>query len=193
MKTFLRNCALSLVAVNLLSNLAFAAAETFNVDPVHSTVLYRAGHMGMSNSWGRFNDISGTVKLDESDPKANAIDITIKSASIDSGNPKRDEHLRNADFLNAKQFPTITFKSDSVKPLDAKTYEVSGTLTLHGVSKPITVKVEKIGAGKHPMIGSAVGLESTFTIKRTDFDMKNMLEGVPDNIMLIVSIEASHK
>jgi polyisoprenoid-binding protein YceI len=169
-----------------------AWAETFNVDPVHSTVLYRAGHMGVSNSWGRFNDIAGTVTFDEANPKANAIDITIKSASIDSGNPKRDDHLRNADFLNAKQFPTITFKTDSVKPIDAKTYEAAGTLTLHGVSKPLTVKIEKLGGGKTPF-GTAVGLESTFTIKRTDFDMKNMLEGVPDNILLIVSIEASHK
>jgi polyisoprenoid-binding protein YceI len=169
-----------------------AWAETFNVDPVHSTVLYRAGHMGVSNSWGRFNEIAGTVTLDDANPKANVIDITIKSASIDSGNPKRDDHLRNADFLNAKQFPTITFKTDSVKPIDPKTYEATGTLTLHGVSKPLTVKIEKLGGGKTPF-GTSVGLESTFTIKRTDFDMKNMLEGVPDNVLLIVSLEASHK
>src|SRR5206468_6091066 len=114
----------------------------------HSAVLYRAGHMGVSRSWGRFNELTGTIALDDASPSGNAIDITIKASSIDSGAVKRDEHLRSPDFLNAKQFPEITFKSDKVQPLDAKSYEVSGTLTLHGVSKPLTLKIEKVGGGK---------------------------------------------
>lgn len=189
MRMLIASLSLGLACVSISA----ANADTFTVDPVHSSVLYCAGHMGISNSWGRFDDVSGKITLDEKDPKANAIDFTIKPASINSGDPKRDEHLRSVDFLNAKQFPAITFKSDSVKAIDAKTYEATGTLTLHGVSKPITLKIEKVGAGQHPMIGTAIGLESAFTIKRSDFDMKNMLEAIPDNVKLLVSIEASHK
>lgn len=170
-----------------------AQAQTYTIDPVHSAALYRAGHMGMSHSWGRFNEISGTVTVDEQNQANDAFDITINAASIDSGAGKRDEHLRSPDFLNAKQFPTITFKSTSVKPIDAKTLEVTGTLTLHGVSKPLTVKVEKVGGGKSQMGGTTIGMESTFQIKRSDFDMKNMLQAIPDDVLLIVSLEAGNK
>jgi polyisoprenoid-binding protein YceI len=168
-------------------------AETFTIDPVHSHVIYRAGHMGVSHSWGRFSDISGTVALDESNPEKSAIDITVKATSIDSGAAARDEHLRGPDFLNVKQFPTITFKSTQIKTIDPKTLEVTGDLTIHGVSKPVTLKVERVGTGKSPMGGSAVGLETTFKINRSDFDMKNMLNAIPDEVMLIVSLEAGHK
>jgi polyisoprenoid-binding protein YceI len=170
-----------------------ARAQSFTIDPVHSIVLYRAGHMGVSHSWGRFNEIAGTVSVDEQNPAKDSFDITINATSIDSGTAKRDEHLRSPDFLNAKQFPTITFKSASVKPIDAKTLEVTGTLTLHGVSKPLTLKVDKVGGGKSPMGGTAIGMETTFEIKRSDFDMKNMLDMIPDDVMLIVSLEAGHK
>ena len=168
-------------------------AETFTIDPVHSHVLYRAGHMGVSHSWGRFSDISGTLSLDDANSENNSIDITVKATSIDSGEPKRDEHLRSPDFLSVKQFPTITFKSTQIKAVDPHTLEVTGDLTIHGVSKPVTLKVERVGAGKGPMGGSAVGLETTFKINRSDFDMKNMLNAIPDEVMLIVSLEAGHR
>jgi len=168
-------------------------AETFTIDPVHSAVLYRAGHMNVSHSWGRFSDISGTLSLDDPNADNNSIDITVKATSIDSGAAARDEHLRGPDFLNVKQFPTITFKSTQIKVVDPKTLEVTGNLTIHGVSKPVTLKVERVGAGKSPMGGSAIGLETTFKINRSDFDMKNMLNMIPDEVMLIVSLEAGHK
>jgi len=168
-------------------------AETFTIDPVHSAVLYRAGHMNVSHSWGRFSDISGTLALDDPSAENNSIDITVKATSIDSGDPKRDEHLRSPDFLSVKQFPTITFKSTQIKAIDPKILEVTGNLTIHGVSKPVTLKVERVGAGKSPMGGSEIGLETTFKINRSDFDMKNMLNMIPDEVMLIVSLEAGHK
>src|SRR6266702_3526517 len=79
-----------------------AQAQTFTIDPVHSAALYRAGHLGMSHSWGRFNELSGTVSVDEQNQANDAFDVTINAASIDSGAGKRDEHLRSPDFLNAK-------------------------------------------------------------------------------------------
>jgi polyisoprenoid-binding protein YceI len=163
------------------------------VDPVHSSVLFRSGHLGMSHVWGRFGDVAGTISFDEQNPAANAVEIEVKSASVDSGNAKRDEHLRSPDFLNAKQFPSITFKSQQVKQTDANNYEVTGTLTLHGVSKPATVKLQKLGSGKTPFGDVRTGMETTFQIKRSDFDMKNMLEAVGDDVVLIVSLEGAHR
>ncbi|HEY2880773.1 MAG TPA: YceI family protein [Pirellulales bacterium] len=170
-----------------------ARADTYTIDPVHSIAIYRAGHMGVSHSWGRFDEMSGHIALDEKIPEDNMFDLTINAGSINSNAAKRDEHLKSPDFLNAKQFPTITFKSTKVKPLDDKTFEVTGTLTLHGVSKPLTIKVERVGGGKGPMGGMVVGVDTSFQIKRSDFDMKNMLEVIPDDVLLFVSIEAGHK
>ena len=167
--------------------------ETFNIDAVHSSVLYRIGHINVGHSWGRFNDLSGTINWDEANPSAGAIDFTIKSDSIDSGAGKRDEHLKSPDFLNAKQFPTITFKSEKIQPLDAKTFEVTGKLTLHGVSRPLVFKLERLGGGKSPYGDTRVGLASTFQIKRSDFEMKNMLDAVGDDVLLIVSVEGAHR
>jgi len=166
--------------------------ETFTIDGVHSSVLYRIRHVNVGNSWGRFNNLSGTITWDDANPSVSAIDFTLKADSIDSGAAKRDEHLKSPDFLNAKQFPTITFKSEKVQPLDAKTYEVTGKLTMHGVTRPLTFKLERIGGGKTPYGDTRVGLESTFQIKRTDYEMKNMLDAVGDDVQLIVSVEGAH-
>jgi polyisoprenoid-binding protein YceI len=179
-----------LAALGILSTAAMSQAESFTIDAGHSTVLYRALHMGLSHSWGRFNDVSGSIDLDEKSP---LVDLSIKAESIDTFVPKRDEHLRGPDFFNVRQFPTITFKSDKIRSIDAKTYEVSGTLTLHGISQPTTVKLTKIGGGPSPFGDQRIGVETIFQIKRTDFGMKNMLEGVGDEVLLIVSLEAAHK
>jgi polyisoprenoid-binding protein YceI len=184
---------MSALVMMLFADAQVLRAESFAVDPVHSSVLFRSGHLGMSHVWGRFGDISGTINFDEQNPAANAVEIEVKSASVDSGNAKRDEHLRSPDFLNAKQFPAITFKSQQVKQTDANNYEVTGTLTLHGVSKPATVKLQKLGSGKTPFGDVRTGVETTFQIKRSDFDMKNMLEAVGDDVVLIVSLEGAHR
>jgi polyisoprenoid-binding protein YceI len=170
-----------------------AQAEKFDVDPGHSSVLFRVLHIGTSNAWGRFGNVSGVVDLDEKDPAKSLFDITIATESVDTGLPKRDEHLRGPDFFNARQFPKITFKSQSVRATGPDTYEVKGTLTLHGVSKPLSVTLKKIGAGKSPFNDFRLGVETSFQIKRSDFDMKNMLEGVGDDVLLIVSLESMHK
>ena len=170
-----------------------ARAEKFTVDTGHSTVLFRIMHMGVSYSWGRFDKITGSVDLDETDPAKNAFDIAIDTDSVNTGIGKRDQHLMGPDFFNAAQFPKITFKSDSVRAKANDTYEVTGKLTLHGVTRPLTVTLKKVGAGKGPMGGQIVGIDTGFTIKRTDFEMKNLLEGVGDEVLLIVSLEAGHK
>ena len=170
-----------------------ARAEKFTVDTGHSTVLFRIKHMGTSHTWGRFDNITGTVDLDEKNPAKNAFDITIGTKSVNTGIAKRDQHLLGPDFFNAAQFPEITFQSDSVRAKGNDAYEVTGKLTLHGVTRPLTVTLMKVGAGKAPSGDQIVGVDTKFEIKRTDFDMKQMLEGVGDDVLLIVSLEAGHK
>jgi polyisoprenoid-binding protein YceI len=181
--------ALALASVGAAS----AWAEQFTIDAGHSSVLFRVKHMGASNAWGRFDNIAGTVDLDEADPAKSSVDITVLADSVNTGAPKRDEHLRGPDFFNVRQFPKITFKSQSVRAAGASAYEVTGTLTLHGVSHPLTVKLEKIGNGQSPQGEKLLGVETSFKIKRTEFGMDKLLQGVGDDVLLIVSLEAGHK
>jgi polyisoprenoid-binding protein YceI len=178
---------LGLLAV---SALPARAADAYQVDPVHSAVLFRINHLGIGNIYGRFNSFSGTFAFDDKNPADCKLEMEVKVDSIDSGNGMRDGHLKGPDFFAAKQFPTMSFKSTAMKALDEKTYEVSGDLTLHGVTKPLTVKVERIGSGKDPRTGSPrTGWETTFRIKRSDFGMKYLLEGVGDEVQVIVAVE----
>ncbi len=181
------------VAALSLTASAPARAENFAIDPVHSAVIYRIMHMNMGHSWGRFNEISGVLNLDEANPAGNSLSVSINSNSIDTGAAKRDEHLRGPDFFNVKQFPTITFQSEQMRPINANTYELTGTLTLHGVPRKITTKLERLGAGKTPFGDFRVGMEAVLQVKRSDFDMKNMLEAVGDDVLLVISFEAAHK
>lgn len=181
----------ALAALACYASGAFAAAETYKVDPVHSSVIYKIRHMNVTNHYGRFNDLQGTITMDEAAPESGSINLEIKADSFDSGNPKRDQHIKGPDFLNVAQFPTITFKSTSLKKTGDKTLDVTGDLTLHGVTKPISAKMEIIGKGKGPRGGEIAGGEATFTIKRSDFGMGQMQGPLGDDIGVIVGIEAA--
>ena len=113
-----------------------ASAAPLVVDAVHSTVLFRIKHLNTSFSWGRFDDISGKVNLDDKSP---SLEIQLKTDSIDTGNAKREEHLKSPDFFSAKQFPTISFRSTKITKSGDGKYTVDGTLKLHGVEQPISV------------------------------------------------------
>ncbi len=167
-----------------------AAAEPYAVDAVHSFVLFRIKHLNTSQAWGRFNDISGNVDLDGKNP---SIAVQVKAASVDTANEKRDQHLRSPDFLNAKQFPTISFTSTRVQPAGDGRYDVEGTLSLHGVSKPVSVQLTRVGAGKNQMGASIVGYDTTLDIKRSDYGMKFLLEGLGDDVKLTISLECTAK
>lgn len=169
------------------------AADTYTIDPVHTSLLFRVKHMNVSEFYGRFADVSGTVTVDDSDPAKSSFNVNVKTESIDSFNAKRDQHLRGPDFFSAKEFPTISFKSTSVKKQSDSTWEVTGDLTLHGVTKSITVMMEKTGVGSGPQGGAIIGFETTFNIKRSEFGMSNMLKGIGDDVRIIVSIEAGKR
>jgi polyisoprenoid-binding protein YceI len=173
----------------LLAGAEPARADNYKVDPMHSSLIFRTKHFGIGHIYGRFNEFSGTFRLNEQNPADGALQMEIKAASVDTAIDKRDAHLKGPDFFNVKQFPTISFKSTKFKKLDDSSYEVTGDLTLHGVTKPVTVKLERIGSAKDPMGGYRTGLETTFTIKRTDFDMKFGLEGVADEVRITLAVE----
>ena len=167
----------------------------YNIDTSHSAVIFRAKHMGVSYNYGRFNDFSGTITLDETEVSNSLVELEVKTASIDTANTKRDQHLRSPDFFNAKQFPVITFKSTDVKAKPGKEnmLEVVGDLQLHGVKKSITVDVELTGNGSSPQAGELIGYETTFALKRSDYGMNFGMQAVSDDIRITVSLEAAHK
>jgi polyisoprenoid-binding protein YceI len=178
----------------LLSVLAFAGttiahADSFKIDPVHSTIIFKAGHFGVGNVYGRFDTFSGTFTLDQNDPTKDAVNVEIKTDSLDSNAPKRDTDIKGPDFLNAAQFPTATFKSTSVKKIDDKTYEVTGDFTLRGVTKPLTLNVQAIGSGPGPKGEFRSGWEATTTLKRSDFEVKALLPAVSDEVSLRIAVE----
>lgn len=182
---------LALTFAMLFSLLTVAAwAETAEVDTVHSSVLFRIKHMNTSWTWGRFNDVKGSLVLDGAAP---SVDVTVTVDSVDTGNEKRDEHLEGPDFFGAKQFPTIAFKGNKVTKLDDTHFDVAGELTLHGVTKPLTVRLEKTGSGRTPMTGPIVGYAAEFKIKRSEYGMKNMVGPIGDEVLVIVALECLAK
>ena len=169
------------------------AQEKYQVDGVHSTLIFKVKHLGVSNFYGRFNSISGNLTLDGADPAKSAVEVQVKAESIDTGNEKRDQHLRGPDFFNVKQFPAISFKSREVKKAGENGYQVSGDLTLHGVTKPLTAQFTRTGTGKNFQGGEIAGFETTFKLKRSDFGMSFMLQGLGDDIEVTLSVECAKK
>ncbi len=170
-----------------------ADAETYGVDAAHSSVLFRIKHLNVSNFYGRFNGIEGQFTFSESDDAANRLDITVKADTIDTNNDNRDKHLRSPDFLNSKQFPEITFKSKSFKKDGTGKYKVTGDLTLHGVTKEVTVDLAHTGTAESERMGKRCGFETAFDIKRSEYGIKYMPDGLGEDIRLIVAIEGVKK
>lgn len=167
------------------------AADTYTVDPVHSSISFMISHVGISNIHGRFNDFSGKITIDQADPAKSSFALSIPMESIDTNNVKRDEHLRAPDYFNAKQFPTMTFQSTKVKAVDGG-YEVTGDLTLHGVTKPVSFILK--GGDKvveFPKGTKRIGLVSTLSIRRSDFGVNAEPKALGDEVPIFIGIEAA--
>ena len=168
-----------------------SSMSEFSIDSTHSMALFRVRHFGAGAFWGRFNNVSGTIKHDPSTKSGLQIDVVIDIASVDTGSSQLDEHVQSSDFFNVEEFPTATFKSTSAKLIGDKMYEVRGEFTMHGVSKNITANVEWLGtlAGRR---GERCGFETTFTVKRSEFGMSyGVAQGViGDQTRIVVAIEA---
>lgn len=182
------------LAMTILSALVLAvpsafAGDTYQLDPVHSSFLFRVKHLGVSYSYGRFNESSGAFTIDSADPTKNSIEIQVKTESVDTANAARDKHLKGPDFFNATEFPTMTFKSTSFKKKDNGKYEVTGDLTIHGVKKQVTAEAELVGTGKGMKGEQRAGWETTLVINRADFGMNYMPDAIGTEVTLYISVE----
>jgi len=168
------------------------AEDTFKLDPVHSGVVFTIHHL-VSNPFGVFHAPEGTVVVDGGVPK---LDIKVPVEKIDMGNAKWEEDIKAASWFDVKQFPEITFKTTSVKKLgenkDTKEYEfeATGDLTLHGVTKSVTVTLTKTGEGKGMQGETRIGYTCTFKVKRSDYKMTTYVGPIGDEVTLMVNIEA---
>ena len=166
------------------------AADTYAVDPVHSSVSFKILHEGISYIHGRFDDVSGQFVIDKDDPAKSSFTLSIKTESVDTNFAKRDEHLRAPDYFNVKQFPTLSFQSTKVELVKGG-YEVTGELTLHGVKKSVTFTLK--GGDKtveFPKGMMRVGFTVLLSIKRSDYDMKTGLGGLGDDVYIDMGLEA---
>lgn len=163
----------------------------YDLDAGHSVVLFKVRHLGAGYTYGWFKDVTGSVNVDR-DLSKQSIELTVKSESVDSRDPKRDEHLRGPDFFNVAQFPTIKYKSVNIVPGAGNMLSVTGNLTIHGVTKSVTAQVAMLGSAVDPMVHAThVGYETKLVIKRSDFGMKFMTDLVGDDVELTIGIEAA--
>ena len=159
-------------------------AETWTADTSHSAVGFSVRHMMVSNVKGAFNKFTATVEGSPADPASAKINATIEVASVDTREPKRDEHLRSADFFDAAKHPQMTFVSTKVEKVSATKAKVTGNLTLRGVTKPVTLDVDFHGAGAMNGGKPTVGFEAETTIKRSDFGVSMGIPFVSDEVEL---------
>lgn len=178
------------LTIALAASLAVAAraADTFKIDPVHSSVAFSVVHLGVTNFYGNFKDVAGTVAFDPADPAKSSVDISVPVESIDTRNDKRNQHLKSPDFFDAQKFPAMTFKSTKVEGT-GNNFKVTGDFTLHGVTKPLTVEFKKGPEGKGMQGEVRGGGETRFTIKRSDFGMTFMANAIADEINIVLSLE----
>ena len=184
--------ALLFSALTMLSGGAIAAEYEIDIEGMHASIQFRIIHLGFSVLTGRFNDFGGSFTWDKDNPEASSINVTIKTASLDSNHAERDKHLREADFLEVEKYPEATFKSTKYNG-DAGGGKLDGILTLHGVSKPITIDIEYIGEGDDPWGGYRAGFEGNVTLRRSDFGMMYDLGPRSDEMELDLFIEGVRK
>jgi polyisoprenoid-binding protein YceI len=178
-------------ALALASFGASAEAVTYDIDPSHTVVLATWNHVGYSNPSANFGGASGTITYDAQAPENSSVKVTLPLSGLDSFVAKLDEHLRGSDFFDAAKFPEATFASTSVRAVGENRFEVAGTLTIKGISKPVVLDVVLNKAGPHPMGNvPTIGFDATATVKRSDFDLAMGVPMVSDEVSLRITTEA---
>lgn len=174
---------------------AFAAAEQYDIDPGHTVVTFGWNHFGFSNPTARLEKITGSVMLDQSDLTKSSVSVTMPLDGVHTGVAKLDEHLKSPDFFDAAKYPDITFKSTKVEKESATSLKVTGDLTIHGVTKPVTlnVKVNKIGLFEIPQMKikiPAAGFDADVVIKRSEFGVGGYVPAVSDEVPVHITLDA---
>jgi polyisoprenoid-binding protein YceI len=192
---------LSLITLLVASSAVFAAdganvsvAEKYAIDASHSEVVFGWNHFGFSNPTARFDKIEGSVLLDKADLTKSSISVTLPLEGLDTRIAKLDEELRGPDFLDAAKYPTISFKSTKVEKTGENGLKITGDLTVHGVTRPVTLnaKVNKIGIFEIPGVikAQAAGFDATTVIKRSDFGVSKYVPAVSDEILVRITLDA---
>ncbi|HKR62307.1 MAG TPA: YceI family protein [Thermoanaerobaculia bacterium] len=175
-----------------------AATETWTVDKSHSMATFKVRHL-MANVSGNFRDFDANINIDRANPANSSVDFSIEATSIDTGNTNRDEHLRSADFFDVTKFPAITFKSTKVTPKSKTEFDVTGDLTMHGVTKRVTLPVSFLGFGKDARGNEKAGFDIDTTVNRKDYGIvwnRTVDEGgllLGDDVKVSISLEVGKK
>ena len=167
-----------------------AAAETYEFDPNHTVIEFGWNHFGYSNPTARFDTFSGKLQLDTADLTKSSVEVTIPISGLDTDITKLDDHLKSPDFFDAAKFPDATFKSTKVEKAGENALKVTGDLTIHGVTKPVTLDVTVNKIADHPMSKlPTAGFDAKATIKRSEFGMSGFVPAVSDEIQIHITTE----
>nr|WP_318382065.1 YceI family protein [uncultured Enterobacter sp.] len=183
---------LTLGALLFTTGSAVAAEYKIDKEGQHAFVNFRIQHLGYSWLYGTFKDFDGSFSFDEKDPSADKVNVTINTNSVDTNHAERDKHLRSADFLNVAKFPQATFVSTGVKK-EGDGLDITGDLTLNGVTKPVTLDAKLIGQGDDPWGGVRAGFEAVGKIKLKDFGITTDLGPASQDVELVISVEGVRK
>ena len=187
-----------LASVLISKNSGAIAAEIYQVDAAHSSFNFSVKHLTVSTVTGQFTDFNGTIQYDPADPNSFLADVVIKATSVDTRQEQRDKHLKGADFFDVEKYPAITFKSKNLTG-SGTNYTITGDLTMHGVTKDISIPVTISGPVKSPFGSKVIGLSGEATLNRQDFGIswnKALDAGgyvVGDEVKIMVNIEAGNK
>ncbi|ERI52883.1 YceI family protein [Pseudomonas sp. AOB-7] len=173
----------------LIGGQALAADYAIDKKGQHAFVNFKISHLGYSWLYGTFKDFDGKFSFDAANPEASTVSVTLNTASVDTNHAERDKHIRSDDFLSVGKHPTATFESTSVKSTGEGTADISGNLTLNGVTKPVVIAAKFIGEGSDPWGGYRAGFEGSTTLKLKDFDIAMDLGPASETVELILSIE----
>jgi polyisoprenoid-binding protein YceI len=200
MRHSFKSAALGLAAALVFSTAAAQAqtttspsavqAGTYKLDPAHGKITWSITHFGFSTYVGQFAHVDATLKVDPKAPGASALDVTVDANSLGTLNPALDTHLKSKDFLDVAAFPTATFKATKVTPTGEKSADITGELTLHGVTKPVVVHATFIQAGANPVDKKyELGFAGSAEILRSEFGIKSYLPVISDKVTLTIEAE----
>lgn len=179
-----------IISLGLLALLGSAFAQTTYVsDAVHTHAVFRADHLGISYTFGRFNEMEATLVYNADDLASSSIEFIILTESVDTNSERRNGHLTSPDFFDAAQFPTLSFVSSSVSDAGENMLEVVGDLSIHGVTNEVTLMVEKTGEATNQNGDPLLGFYTEFDINRTDYGMTNLLQASGEDVRIMLSFE----
>lgn len=177
----------------LITSVANAATYDIDNEGAHASINFKIQHLGYSWLTGRFNDFDGSFEYDAAKPADSSINVTIDTTSIDSNHAERDKHLKGSDFLDVKKYPTATFKSTGFKSTGEGVGNMTGEFSLHGVTKTITIPVERLGEGNDPWGGYRAGFSGATVLKLSDYGIDYNLGPASSTVEIELHVEGKRQ